>query len=48
LQNNHQRWYDAVLAHWQSEDPIAFAVGDANLYRYCGNDSVNCKRPTWA
>ncbi|NLE37879.1 MAG: hypothetical protein GX621_07630, partial [Pirellulaceae bacterium] len=41
LQTNGNRWYDAVLAHWQSEDPIGFAAGDANLYRYCGNDPVN-------
>ncbi|NLE36796.1 MAG: RHS repeat-associated core domain-containing protein, partial [Pirellulaceae bacterium] len=46
LQNNHQRWYDAVLAHWQSEVPIGFAAGDANLYRYCGNDPVNWIDPS--
>ncbi|NLE38417.1 MAG: RHS repeat-associated core domain-containing protein, partial [Pirellulaceae bacterium] len=46
LQNNGNRWYDAVLAHWQSEDPISFAAGDANLYRYCGNDPLNWIDPS--
>ncbi|HBO45081.1 MAG TPA: hypothetical protein DD670_14360 [Planctomycetaceae bacterium] len=46
LHNNGNRWYDAVLAHWQSEDPIGFAAGDANLYRYCGNDPVNWIDPS--
>jgi len=46
LQNNGNRWYDAVLAHWQSEDPIGFEGGDANLQRYCGNDPVNRVDPS--
>jgi RHS repeat-associated protein len=37
LQNNLNRWYDASTGRWLSEDPIGFAGGDANLYRYVGN-----------
>jgi len=38
LQNNLNRWYDATVGRWLSEDPIGFAGGDGNLYRYVGND----------
>ena len=41
LQNNLHRWYDASVGSWINEDPIGFEGGDANLYRYCGNDPVN-------
>lgn len=37
LQNNLHRWYDASVGRWVSKDPIGFAGGDANLYRYVGN-----------
>jgi RHS repeat-associated protein len=37
LQNNLNRWYDGRVGRWLSEDPIGFAGGDANLYRYVGN-----------
>ncbi|MHB1038490.1 MAG: RHS repeat-associated core domain-containing protein, partial [Pirellulales bacterium] len=37
LQNNLNRWYDAKVGRWLSEDPIGFDAGDANLSRYCGN-----------
>jgi RHS repeat-associated protein len=40
LQNNDNRWYDAVTGRWLSQDPISFAAGDANLYRYVGNGPV--------
>ncbi|MBC7351273.1 MAG: hypothetical protein H5U08_02860 [Thermogutta sp.] len=36
LQNNLNRWYDASVGRWLSEDPIGFAGGDGNLYRYVG------------
>ena len=45
LQNNLGRWYDPIIASWTSEDPISFRGGDANLYRYCGNDPVNFVDP---
>jgi RHS repeat-associated protein len=38
LQWNINRWYDAKLGQWISEDPIGFAGGDENLRRYVGND----------
>ncbi|MGI6417849.1 MAG: RHS repeat-associated core domain-containing protein [Thermoguttaceae bacterium] len=46
LQNNLNRWYDAETATWISEDPIAFAAADANLYRYVGNSPRICSDPT--
>ena len=40
LQNNLHRWYESTTGRWVSEDPISFFGGDANLYRYVGNDPV--------
>ena len=37
LQNNLNRWYDATVGRWLSEDPIRFLANDANLYRYVSN-----------
>jgi len=37
LQNNLNRWYDAAVGRWMSEDYEGFIAGDANLYRYVGN-----------
>ncbi len=37
LQWNLNRWYDPATSRWVSEDPIGFAAGDPNLYRYVGN-----------
>jgi RHS repeat-associated protein len=37
LQYNRARYYDPRTARWFSQDPIGFAAGDANLYRYVGN-----------
>jgi RHS repeat-associated protein len=37
LYNYRARYYDAALGRFLSEDPIAFAANDANLYRYVGN-----------
>lgn len=31
------RWYDPATGRFVSEDPLGYAAGDANLYRYCGN-----------
>ncbi len=41
LQWNLNRWYDAKTGRWLSQDPIGFEGGDANLYRYVGNDPGN-------
>jgi RHS repeat-associated protein len=35
---HNYRWYNPETATWQSADPIGFAAGDANLYRYVGNN----------
>ncbi|MEJ5312619.1 MAG: RHS repeat-associated core domain-containing protein, partial [Anaerolineae bacterium] len=45
LQNNLNRWYDAQLGRWLSEDPIGFAAGDGNLYRYVGNGATDTSDP---
>jgi uncharacterized protein RhaS with RHS repeats len=37
LQNNLNRWYDPSVGRWLSEDPIGFAGGDGNVYRYVLN-----------
>ena len=39
LQWNINRWYDANVGRWVSEDPIGFVAGDVNLYRYVRNHS---------
>ena len=41
LQNNLNRWYDPAVGRWLSQDPIGFGGGDANVYRYVGNDSLD-------
>jgi len=46
LQNNHNRWYDAASGRWLSEDPIGFDGGDANLYRYVGNNATGATDPS--
>jgi RHS repeat-associated protein len=46
LQNNLNRWYDAKVGRWISEDPIGFAAGDSNLYRYVGNSPTNATDPS--
>jgi RHS repeat-associated protein len=46
LQYNRARYLDLVLARWISQDPIGFAGGDANLYRYVGNSPTNATDPS--
>ncbi len=46
LQNNLHRWYDPAVGRWLSEDPIGFGGGDANLYRYVGNESTGYVDPS--
>ena len=31
------RYFDEALDRWTQEDPLGFDAGDANLYRYVGN-----------
>jgi RHS repeat-associated protein len=35
------RWYSPTLGRWVSVDPIEFAGGDRNLYRFVNNEPVN-------
>lgn len=37
------RAYHSGLGRFLSEDPIGFAAGDTNMFRYCGGDPINCK-----
>ncbi|HKM56875.1 MAG TPA: RHS repeat-associated core domain-containing protein, partial [Isosphaeraceae bacterium] len=46
LQYNQARYYDPATGRWTSEDPIGFAGGDTNLYRYVGDDPVNKVDPS--
>jgi RHS repeat-associated protein len=45
LQNNLNRWYDPQVGRWISEDPIGFAAGDPNLYRYVSNSPLSHADP---
>ena len=40
------RDYDPVTGRWTGPDPIRFASGEPNLYRYVGSDPVNRVDPT--
>jgi RHS repeat-associated protein len=46
LQYNRERYYDPVTGRWTSQDPLGFAGGDSNLYRYVGNDTMNLIDPS--
>ena len=39
------RFYDPQLGRFISQDPLSFAAGDSNLYRYVGNDPLNAIDP---
>ena len=39
------RWYDPEIGRFISEDPIGFAGGDVNLYRYVWNSPYNFTDP---
>ncbi len=40
------RWYDPKTGQFLSHDPLGFAAGDPNLYRYCGNGPTNFTDPS--
>ncbi len=40
------RWYDPQTGQFLSHDPLGFAAGDPNLYRYCGNGPTNFTDPS--
>jgi RHS repeat-associated protein len=45
FQYNRFRWYYVEGGRWISQDPLGFAAGDANLYRYVGNSPTNVVDP---
>ena len=45
FQYNRAHYYDAAIGSWTSQDPLGFAAGDANLYRYVGNSPTNATDP---
>ena len=46
LQYNRARQYDRAINQFTSKDPIRFAAGDANLYRYVSNGPTNATDPS--
>ncbi|MDD5160802.1 MAG: peptidoglycan DD-metalloendopeptidase family protein [Sulfuricurvum sp.] len=40
------RYYDPTIGRFITPDPIGFAGGDTNFYRYVGNDPVNFVDPS--
>ncbi len=46
LQNNWNRWYDAQVGRWISEDPIGFEGRDSNTNCYAGNSPTNYVDPS--
>jgi RHS repeat-associated protein len=46
LEYYRARYYDAANGVFISVDPIGFAAGDTNLYRYVGNNSTNYTDPS--
>jgi hypothetical protein len=37
--------YSPSLGRWMQQDPLGYAAGDSNLYRYVGNEPVNITDP---
>ena len=46
LYHVRNRQYDPSLGAFTTRDPIGYAAGDANLYRYVGNDPVGAVDPS--
>ena len=46
LYDYRARWYDPEVGRFASEDPLGFAAGDANLYRYVGNSPIDYVDPS--
>jgi RHS repeat-associated protein len=46
MQNSWNRWYSPKMGRFISQDPIGFAAGDANLYRYVGNSPTLATDPS--
>ena len=43
---DHARYYSAATGRFVSQDPMGFAAGDANLYRYVDNSPTNGVDPS--
>ena len=46
LQYSQAHYYDPTTGRWTTEDPMGFPAGDANLYRYVGNNPTNLTDPS--
>jgi RHS repeat-associated protein len=46
LTYNRNRYYSTQTGRFISQDPIGFAAGDENLYRYVGNGPTNATDPS--
>jgi RHS repeat-associated protein len=46
LNYHRNRWYDPAIGKWITEDPISFAAGDTNLFRYVSNSPTNLTDPS--
>ncbi len=46
LYYNRARWYDPAMQRFISQDPLGFAAGDTNLYRYCFNSPATFTDPS--
>lgn len=46
LQYNRARYDDPKVGRWTSQHPLGFAAGDANIYRYGGNDATGATDPS--
>jgi RHS repeat-associated protein len=46
LNYHRNRYYDALIARWRSEDPIGFSAGDPNLNRFVANAPTIHTDPT--
>ena len=42
----HARWYDPHTGRFLSQDPLSFAAGDSNLYRFVRNSPTNFIDPS--
>lgn len=40
------RYYDPTIGRFLSEDPLGLSAGDANFYRYVGNNPVQLRDPS--
>ncbi len=46
LYYDRARWYNSATGRWQTQDPKGFSAGDANLYRYVGNNPTDNTDPS--